>query len=458
MTTKRLQAALPLTVIFLILALFTHWAGTAKSGALFGAGVALQLVIIAVFGALIWHFLLAPMSGKPIAPRPMPLSARYLLAPLAAICGIMFVVGGVWDGTWHMKYGIPFGEDFFWRPHLMLYAGFLLIGLFAFAGLIYIFRAGSGTLRQRFRQYPSIGLLVFVSGFVLVATPLDPVWHVIYGTDLSAWSLPHLVLAVGFMAVMIVAAIVQTVNFPPKAVWSDIRHVAYADLIAAIPLVFSLFITLFIGAVEWLNVAPAASRADWFNQRPEWLYPILLIGVATFFGVFGVNLRRKVGFATLIGVGAAVTHLAAVAIVGEFMPANTTLLVLLEMVGIDVAYLIAQRQGWQRTRAALAAGFGGALLMSIIGLPIIGATMGYPAVTGATVPGMVVFGLLTGLAAAWYAAALLQQVASVLVPVPEAAPAVEKRVNPAYRYAPAALLIALAAFMLFFITTATPPV
>jgi len=440
-----------------MLALFTYWGGTARSGLLFGAGVVVQLLIIAVFGALIWHFLLAPLPGKPIAPRPMPLSARYLLAPLAAICGITFVVGGVWDGVWHMKYGIPFGKDFFWRPHLMIYAGLLLIGVFAFAGLLYIFRAGSGTLRQRFRQYPAIGMLVFVSGFVLVITPLDPVWHAIYGTDLSAWSLPHIVLAAGFIAVMIVAAIVQTVNFPAQA-WSSIRRLSYSDLVAAIPLIFALFTGLFIGAVEWLHVDPNASRSDWFFQRPEWLYPVLLTGFAAFFGVFAVNLRRKVGFATLIGVGAVLTHLAAVTIVGEFMPANTTLLVLLVMVGIDVAYLIARRQGWPETHTALAAGFGGALLMSIIGLPLISATMRYPAVTGATVPGMVVFALLTGGVAAWYAVALLRQTASVVNATPETGSATEKTVNPAYRFAPAALLIALAAFMLFFITTATPPV
>ena len=27
-------------------------------------------------------------------------------------------VGGVWDEIWHRSYGIPFGEDLFWRPHL----------------------------------------------------------------------------------------------------------------------------------------------------------------------------------------------------------------------------------------------------------------------------------------------------------------------------------------------------
>ena len=45
-----------------------------------------------------------------IAPR-----TRAVLALILASGGIGIAVGAVWDELWHRRYGLPFGEDLFWR-------------------------------------------------------------------------------------------------------------------------------------------------------------------------------------------------------------------------------------------------------------------------------------------------------------------------------------------------------
>src|SRR5262245_37249239 len=206
---NQLAGAAPVVALGLIFAALAYWGGAPRRDAAFFAGVIILLAALGLYGALVWALLFKPLPEEaPPLPRTSARS-RQILALLVGICGVNFVVGGIWDAVWHLNYGIPFGQDLLWRPHLLLYSSFLLIAGFAFGGLNIVLKNGQGSLQRRFRQNPLVGLLALVSGFMLVIVPADPLWHMIYGEDISAWSLPHLVLAAGFSLVMIVSAMIQ---------------------------------------------------------------------------------------------------------------------------------------------------------------------------------------------------------------------------------------------------------
>jgi hypothetical protein len=100
-------------------------------------------------------------------------------------------VAGIWDEVWHLKYGIPFGEDFFWRPHLLLYTGFGLVLLLGLEAWLSIFWRMKGNLAHRLQAEPILGIFLFLLLFLMLTLPLDPFWHSLYGEDISVWSIPH---------------------------------------------------------------------------------------------------------------------------------------------------------------------------------------------------------------------------------------------------------------------------
>ena len=50
-----------------------------------------------------------------------------------------------------------------------------------------------------------VGLLILNAAFLLYALPADPVWHLIFGEDITAWSVPHLILLISFVLTQLLA-------------------------------------------------------------------------------------------------------------------------------------------------------------------------------------------------------------------------------------------------------------
>jgi hypothetical protein len=118
-------------------------------------------------------------------------------------------VGGHWDIAWHRS----IGRDGFWSPpHVAIYLGAVLAAI----------AAGSQILQTTFgRSAPRTGA-VQVLGFrgplgaficawggiaMLASAPFDDWWHNAYGLDVKILSPPHVVLAVGILAIHLGAAI-----------------------------------------------------------------------------------------------------------------------------------------------------------------------------------------------------------------------------------------------------------
>ena len=95
--------------------------------------------------------------------------------------------GFAWDIQWHMT----IGRDSFWiPPHLMIY-GSVVVGLaLGWGVLAYEWWRGIPTTRG-FRL-AALGLVL-----VVLAAPIDDLWHRLFGLDVTLWSPPHLLALLG---------------------------------------------------------------------------------------------------------------------------------------------------------------------------------------------------------------------------------------------------------------------
>ncbi len=451
-----------LGALALILAL-TYWAGlpAPERRPLFVVGVLVLAGSLFVFTWIYWHLLVRPLPAGYAIPDNATLAprTRQLLALLIGISAFSVVVGGFWDEVWHRVYGIPFGEDLLWRPHLMIYFGFLTISGLAFIGLYQIVKHGQGTWQQRFRANPVVGMMVLVGGFMLYAAPVDPLWHLLYGEDISAWSLPHLVLALAFGLMMLLAAAIQLTTMLRRS-WRLIWPLAGGEWLIILALVFMQMILLQILTTEWdvIQEVPAV-REGVFWQRPDWVLPALLSLIAGFVGLLANHALRRVGSASVVGVLALGLRLT---LVGAFntpgITANAWWCSLLPLLALDLW----QGYQWQRSPAGANltsgpagwVGSGAAVWVGLVAtLPWLNRLFVHPQVDSSNVWSIVIAGLLAAWGGAWAGHRLGDYLAAAHQAEDVATVAPDRR----WQLLPPLAFVAVAAFIVIFIMTAQPP-
>lgn len=233
------------------------------------------------------------------------------LALLVGVSALLICVGGYWDLSEHVVTGIvPGGEDFLWPPHLMIYAGFLLAFLVAVGGLSALaipnLRAGVIEPRRWVRRNPYVGATVLVAGYGIFSIPGDAIWHELYGLDLTAWSPPHIFIAISSASLPIIAAglliggrnravpsrsgtetrgrrpllpfSVIAEKLAKRPLGERLSRPDWRSFVNLLYLAMALCVFLIIGASEWeMGQVPS-----YVAQRPVWLYPTV-IGVSAFF-------------------------------------------------------------------------------------------------------------------------------------------------------------------------------
>ena len=115
-----------------------------------------------------------------------------LVAKLIAGWGVQ------WDIEWHVR----IGRDTFWiAPHVMTYAGVAASVLLSW-GMLAWYTAGGGRPDNLVRIVGIQGtrgfqLAAWGSGLIVLAAPIDDLWHRLFGLDVTLWSPPHLLGIVG---------------------------------------------------------------------------------------------------------------------------------------------------------------------------------------------------------------------------------------------------------------------
>ena len=432
---------------------FTIWGGIPAEThvELFWLQAGLFLLIICGFVLVLWHLFIRPLAPNLRQPQKVALSfrARESLALILASGGIAIFIGGVWDEIWHRSYGIPFGEDLFWRPHLLMYFGFATATVTGFWALLYLNRHLRGNFQQRFRSNTMIGLLILNAAFLLYALPADPLWHWIFGEDITVWSLPHLILLTSFVLTQLLALDLHVSTWR-RHEWHVIFRLRFSDSLSLVILAAIMLLWLQLMLIDW-DAALTGVRFDWVGQyRPEWLLAANLLACVTFTGVLATRLLRCAGAATAAGLLALVLRVGSIELFdAEMLQYVAWVATLLPLLAIDCfAYYcsaIRKREPeWRGTAASVIAAMAlnAFVIRSLYNLADADNLAYAAAIIG------------TGIGMSWLAnrvtdAMLRQREATV------AATTEQKSINPAVSFG---ILAAFLAFIFFFIVTASPPV
>ncbi len=434
-----------------------NWGGTAKPGALFVLGVGVLTAMLAALGGAIWYLFVSKLpKNARVAPTRSSLMTRSLAGVLAVASGLMFSVALVWDETWHHRYG-GFGNDFLWSPHFLLYGSLAILAFFASAGILFLALQGQGGIRERFRAEPLIGLLALIALFQTAAAPSDLLWHNIYGVDLTAWSLPHLMLFGGVSFVMM-CAVPLTLSSVPQTAWRGLQGLKLQEILAIALFSFAGTLLVILLAAEWEGITSLpdfnSSNLRAFWQRPEWLYPVVLISCGGLLGSVAQNALKRVGVSSIVGILIVLHRLVTVAIFGgaqEGLAANSQLMILPVFVLLDVwQFSRLQRQlqpAWSARGALIVA-----IASLVVMLPAISSLLIYPRINASTLPMMLVMSLIMMLASSW-AGSNLGAWLSTLGERPNALEATPRNSS----FIPAAGVLTALVLVAIAIVTAKPP-
>ena len=317
-------------------------------------------VLVSAFALLTWWLFFSPITDppRPAASSTRVLRTRRLLAVLILASGSLGVIGAQWDELWHRMYG-GFGDDFLWPPHLLLYASLGMNVVFAGLGLGIALR-GRGGIRERFRAEPVMGLLGIIAAYQMASIPVDLLWHEIIGPDISAWSLPHGLLALTISGVHVCGLAIALSTLGERTWRSLLDHPRPMEWVVLGLISMSVLNLLQFGATEWEWSGGSRPLGAAVLARPDWAYPLvtLLIGIAAaHLALYGT---ARVGAASATALAVLLVHGLTLVIYRTAVPGATLvshLLLLPPALVLDAWYGLRLRQiGSSATR------WGGALI------------------------------------------------------------------------------------------------
>lgn len=443
-----------LAVGAVLFALMTYWGGLPPEEELapFLFGVVVLTVLMGALSYVWWHLMIRPLPAGHALPQgiSVPLTARRLLGFLVLIAAFSLVTGAFWDEVWHRQYGVPFGEDFFWRPHLMMYFGLGTTILLAFGGLYLLMRSGKGTFQQRFRANPTIGLLVMTGAFLMYAVPADPIWHIIYGADLSAWGVPHLLLALSFSAIAIMGSAIQ-LSTVTRREWGVLSP-RLNDLPVLIGYGLAIMFLMQLLTTEW-DMRDIAFISEVVQSRPDWVFGAMIVIIAVSMGTLALHSLRWAGAATVMGLVSLAFRVSYHEVFEfYFISANGWLLLLPILLSLDIVYA-----AWLRSRGGMpplaVAGAVGGLAGLAVMFTVSNALFIYPTYDATNALPTALALLVSATGAVIAGRAMGNYLMSQALPETH-----RETVSPRVGWAALAALVAMALFLVFFISTATPPV
>jgi hypothetical protein len=134
------------------------------------------------------------------------------------------VLGG-WGLTWDIQWHVTIGRDTFWiPPHLMMYAS-VVISLVVSFGMLALdtrrARAGQprgGTIRVvGITGSRGFHLAAWGMALVILAAPIDELWHRLFGIDVTLWSPPHLLGLFGSLVNTLGCLMIAAEVYPARA-------------------------------------------------------------------------------------------------------------------------------------------------------------------------------------------------------------------------------------------------
>ena len=132
---------------------------------------------------------------------------------------------GAWGLTWDIQWHLLIGRDTFWiPPHLMMYSGVTAGFLVAVLVLALDTRDRRRGVRRRggvtmlgLTSTRGIHLAAWGVALLLLAAPIDDLWHRLFGLDVTLWSPPHLLGLLGSAVNTIGTLLIAVEAYPQRS-------------------------------------------------------------------------------------------------------------------------------------------------------------------------------------------------------------------------------------------------
>jgi hypothetical protein len=453
-----LKFLLASVVVYSLLGLF---AGLPQGANLVAFVVGLVVLFLGIVALLSWgwYIIVKPLPGNlaPSRKLPLPQGLRQGVALFLTLMSAVGIAGGLWDVTWHVRSGLPFGEDFFWQPHQFIYVALsapIIVATFLWYRLLH---NSSGTMRQRFRADVPVTLFILGGVAMLFSLPADPLWHVIYGEDLTGLSVPHIVFSISSTLVSIGTLSIFLSYTPMHKTWEHILKLNRMELLIIISLSFTLISLLMPTLGDWEALTVSASTLPHLPAlvaaRPDWAMPFLAAFVAIYPTSMALQITKRVGTATLLWLIAAVIRSILFLAFGYGATGMATMFLILPLViAVDLAawYRASRNQPVSSVFIAAAA----TIAATVAVLPQIPLSFSDPVLSVDNVPLIIVAVFVAALTAAWMGGVLGEVVSSTMrFTLPVELPVIAKPVV----HAILALTLLIVIIAVYFIVTATMP-
>lgn len=224
-----------------------------------------------------------PSSTYPLSHSPSTTDWRLGLPTYAyavVFASFCIIMGLLWDIMWHMSIG---RDGLFSAPHVVMYTGALVSGLFSGYQILSLTFRKSHPDRVKSVKFwgifhGSLGAMYCAWGALamLTSAPFDDWWHNTYGLDVQILTPPHTILLVGMMMVQF-GAIVAVLSLQNQA-----SAQSSPRLMARIRLLFILSGAFFLSVLFVLlseDMGPNASHNSSFYVTAAIAFPFLLLAI-----------------------------------------------------------------------------------------------------------------------------------------------------------------------------------
>jgi hypothetical protein len=222
-------------------------------------------------------------SAIPSRSQPALSSARATPAEAWALHAVLFasaciVVGLLWDISWHKT----IGRDTFWTaPHLLEQLGAVLAGV-SCGWLVLRTTFGGGPEGRagsvRFWGFSGpLGAWVTIWGTftMITSAPFDDWWHNAYGLDVKIVSPPHMVLALGMIAIQLGAMLMLLAAQNRASRPAEVRLLGWGYAFAG-----GVLLTMMATLVSEYAARPNDMHNTLFYQVAAGVFPLFLVAFA----------------------------------------------------------------------------------------------------------------------------------------------------------------------------------
>ena len=380
---------------------------TGISPFLFWGGIVLLLgFLLAVLG-LGWHLLsrpLAPGLKNKSSTRIFSDRFRISVALWALITGTLGMVGGIWDAGWHIEYGVPFGEDFFWLPHQFIYFALFTPILLSLYMWVQIVKQGKGTFQQRLRADIPMSLIMIGGLLMGIILPLDPLWHLIYGEDLTGLSIPHTVFTIANTVTRVGVFSLFLGYFPRPNSWRSLFRANTADLGILFVTILNIIVIVLTVVTDWeganrLAISNNDTYIGLIAARPDYSLILTMTLTVVFTGAWGAYATRLYGFATTALALSFLVRESLYLLFDQQLLPETWLMLLPIAMGLDLALWLNSRRARPLPLSAMAAII--ALITTATTIPLIALNYTIPTITATNVPIMTFAAFLIAWVSLW---------------------------------------------------------